>query len=166
MLPLVICFLLVLADQVSKHLVVQNLRGGPVTLVPGLLEFRYIENTGAAWGVFQGASGPLVIFSALMLGILLIFRQSLLEDTLLHRVILGCMLGGIVGNMIDRIRLAYVVDFIYFHWKDHYFPAFNVADSAICIGVGLYILTTCLGERRRSVHGSGKAAGGCESGTP
>jgi signal peptidase II len=52
------------------------------------------------------------------------------------------MLGGIAGNLVDRVRLGFVVDFLDFHWNGHHFPAFNVADSAICVGVALYLLTT------------------------
>jgi signal peptidase II len=67
----------------------------------------------------------------------------------------GLMLGGIVGNLVDRLRLGYVVDFLDFYWGRHHFPAFNVADSAICTGVGLYILSQFLFARRRTQEGAG-----------
>jgi signal peptidase II len=57
------------------------------------------------------------------------------------------ILGGAIGNVIDRIRLGHVIDFIYVHWNQHYFPAFNVADSAICVGAGLLVLDTWLSSR-------------------
>ena len=66
------------------------------------------------------------------------------------------MIGGIVGNLLDRLRLGYVVDFLDFHWGVHHFPAFNVADSCICIGVGIYMLTTLLAARPTAAGGAGK----------
>jgi signal peptidase II len=79
-----------------------------------------------------------------MLVVIVCFRRSFLNDVPGHRLALGLMVGGIVGNLIDRLRLQYVVDFLDFHWGVHHFPAFNVADSSICIGVGLYILSMLL----------------------
>jgi signal peptidase II len=68
------------------------------------------------------------------------FRRGFLPPGWLGRMILGLLAGGIVGNLIDRVRLGYVVDYLDFHWHGHHFPAFNVADASICIGVGLYMV--------------------------
>jgi signal peptidase II len=83
-----------------------------------------------------------VAVSAIVLVLLICFRRSFLTDSLIHRLSLALMLGGIAGNLFDRIRLQYVVDFLDFYWENHHFPAFNVADSSICIGVGLYLLSS------------------------
>ncbi len=120
------------------------LPGEGVPVIPGFFNLVYVRNTGAAWGMLGGLTGWLVVFSILMLLVIVIFRRSFLNDTLTHRFAFGFMIGGIVGNLIDRVRLQYVVDFLDFHAGVHHFPAFNVADSAICIGVGLYMITAFL----------------------
>lgn len=147
MLVLSITSLIVLADQITKHLARLHLRGNAITVVSGFMDLRFVQNTGAAWGMFRGLSGWLVALSVAMLAMLVVFRRHLLADTLLHRVTMGLMVGGILGNMIDRVRLSYVVDFLDFYWRGHHFPAFNIADSAICIGVTLYIASNLMGMR-------------------
>jgi len=139
-------FAIAILDQVTKYLVQRHFYVGDfIEVIPRLLDFHYIRNTGAAWGMFSGFSHWLVIVSFVMLVVLVVFRRSIMTDSLVHRCATAFMIGGIVGNLVDRVRLGYVVDFIDFYWLeragDHHFPAFNVADSAICIGVGLYILT-------------------------
>jgi len=138
---LCISFAIAFLDQATKHLVRKQLLGGPVTVFEGFLDLRYVRNTGAAWGMMEGLNDWLVVLSLIMLAALIVFRRSLLLDTMCHRIATGLMTGGIVGNLMDRVRLGYVVDFLDFHWGVHHFPAFNVADSAICTGVGLYLLT-------------------------
>jgi signal peptidase II len=147
-LVLGIATLLVLLDQVSKEAVRLHLRDAIIAVVPGFFNLRSVQNTGAAWGIFSGFTHWLVVLSGAVLTILVCFRRQIIEDTPLRRPILGLMIGGIVGNMIDRVRLGHVVDFLDFHWGPHHFPAFNVADSAICVGVGLYILSGLLIRRR------------------
>lgn len=133
-------------DQAIKFLVQHHFHVGEyVAVIPGLVDLHYIRNTGAAWGLLAGFSHVLVLVSLAMLVILVVFRRSIMTDSLVHRYATGLMIGGIVGNLIDRVRLRYVVDFIDCYWRvrsgPHHFPAFNIADTAICIGVGLYILT-------------------------
>lgn len=146
MLILWLSFLVAFLDQATKYLVQQRFHVGDfVQIIPRLLDFHYIRNTGAAWGMFAGFSHWLVVVSLVMLVVLVVFRRSIMTDSLVHRCATALMIGGIVGNLVDRVRLGYVVDFVDFYWLErasrHHFPAFNVADSAICIGVGLYILT-------------------------
>ncbi len=85
------------------------------------------------------------------------------QHTLVHRIAMGLMVAGIVGNLIDRIRFGYVVDFLDVHWRGHRFPSFNVADAAICVGVGIYILTQFLGEVAAGGGARGRAAGGARA---
>ena len=133
-------------DQATKTLIRSHFYVGDfVPVVPRLFDLHYVQNTGAAWGMFAGFSHWLVVVSIAMLVVLVVFRRSIMTDALIHRYASALMIGGIVGNLIDRVRLGYVVDFLDFYWLErggpHHFPAFNVADSAICVGVGLYILT-------------------------
>ena len=137
-----------LFDQATKH----GIRtvfplGGGVGVIEPFFDLRYVRNTGAAWGILEGCNHWLVLVSILVLILLARHHRSLLGDSRLSRLSLALILGGIAGNLIDRVRLGFVVDFLDFHWNVHHFPAFNVADSAICVGVALYLLTTALGAK-------------------
>jgi signal peptidase II len=108
-----------------------------VVIVPGLLRLYYVENTGAAFGLFQGKN-PLLAFLAFGVVVALVVWFRELVRFWLGALALGLQLGGAVGNLIDRFRHGFVVDFIDFS----FWPTFNVADSAITIGVLmlLYVL--------------------------
>jgi signal peptidase II len=142
MLVLLLSVAIVILDQVTKHLItLKFFLGESIPVIPGFFDLAYVRNTGAAWGMLGGFNGLLVALSLAVLVVLIFFRRSFLTDSLIHRLALGLMLGGIVGNLLDRIRFQYVVDFLDFHWQTHHFPAFNVADSAICVGVALYMIS-------------------------
>jgi signal peptidase II len=145
MLVLVLTFTVAVLDQATKYLVRLNFFPGEVTpIVPGFFNLAFVRNTGAAWGMFGGLNGWLALLSVVMLIAIVVFRRSFLADVLAHKIAMGLMIGGITGNLVDRLRLQYVVDFLDFHWRLHHFPAFNVADASICVGVGLYILSSFL----------------------
>ena len=145
MVPLLVALYVVLLDQASKEWIRSAFSlHESVELVPGFFHLTYIRNTGAAWGMFSGQNLTLSLLAIVMLGALVLFRRKLLPPGLLHRVALGLLCGGIVGNLFDRLRLDYVTDYLDFFWREWHFPAFNIADSAICIGVGIYILGTLL----------------------
>ncbi|MGQ9663119.1 MAG: signal peptidase II [Kiritimatiellia bacterium] len=151
MLVLVLAFGVAFVDQLTKYLIWRNMLVGEArTVIPGLFSLRFVQNTGAAWGMFAGFSSWLVFLSVLMLVLILVFRKAFLADTVIHRIALGLMIAGIVGNLMDRIRFGYVVDFLDFYLGQHHFPAFNVADSAICVGVGLYLYSR---QARNASHG-------------
>lgn len=120
--------------------------GESLPLLP-FLSFTYVRNQGAAWGMFQGAHYVLAAFGIVAALAICLFWRKLFgpHPRLLPAV--GLLLAGIVGNVIDRVRLGYVVDFIHVHWGSWHFPCFNIADSAICIAVGLLILLQW--ERKR-----------------
>ncbi len=131
----VIVVFVVLLDQITKWLVWN--RFGPAgdrfesEYLGGLLHFHFVRNTGSAFGLFQGQSGLLTIATFLAIGLLAaFFVRSAREDPIVA-IALGLLLGGAIGNLIDRIRLGYVIDFI----KLPNWPTFNVADSAITVGV-------------------------------
>jgi len=136
----------VLFDQLTKALVLRFL--GPagsieqVILIPGLLRLFYVENTGAAFGLFQGRN-PVLAILALGLVLVLIVSFRHLAATRWGAVALGLQLGGAVGNLIDRFRHGFVVDFI----DLSFWPTFNIADSAITIGVLLLLLLLVRSER-------------------
>ena len=145
MTPLLVALCVVLLDQASKEWV----RGAfslheSIPVIPGFFHLTYIRNTGAAWGLFSGQNIALSALALVMLAVLVAFRRKILPPGRVHRVALGLLCGGIVGNLFDRLRLDYVVDFLDFFVRSSHFPAFNVADSAICIGVGIYVLGTLL----------------------
>jgi signal peptidase II len=159
MVLLCLSFAVALLDQITKHLIRSNLLlGERVTVIPGLFSLSYVRNTGAAWGMLSGLNNWLIVLSALMLAAIVGFRHKFISpDRLISRIAVGLMIGGIVGNLVDRVRLGYVVDFADFYWRTHHFPAFNVADSAICIGVGLYILTQLLPRERTGDRATAQA---------
>ncbi len=134
---MILCLLL-LFDQYTKQLAVTRLKGqAPYVLIEGVLEFNYLENTGAAFSSFSGKQTFLILLTTLVI-LLLLWKYVTLPVT---RRLLGmrfCMLlilSGAVGNLIDRLINHYVVDFIYFVPID--FPKFNVADIYITVGVAL-----------------------------
>lgn len=134
---------IVALDQLTKWLVVTSLGFEESRVViKGFFNLVNWRNTGAAWGMFQDYNIVLAAVSVLTILVLYLFRHSLQLHRLSARIALGLIAGGIFGNLIDRMRVGYVIDFLHFYVNNFHWPAFNVADSAICIGVGLYIIAT------------------------
>jgi len=135
-----------LLDQGTKALVVRSLGlHDYVPLVDGLLSLSHVRNRGAAFGVLSDWELPhqSLLLSALSLTALAAIGAYFLRlpaAARLPRVALALVLGGALGNLIDRIRLGYVVDFVHLYWREHQWPDFNVADSAITLGVTLLVL--------------------------
>jgi len=139
--------LVIAVDQWTKHLVLQRFRlGESLSLLPPIFSLTYIRNQGAAFGFLQGAPSvfrePFFIITPVVAFFVILIVYFRLKDSQRWTALaLSLILGGAVGNLIDRIRFGYVVDFLDFHWKGvwHY-PAFNVADSCIVVGVGIVLL--------------------------
>jgi signal peptidase II len=129
------------ADQALKALITAWLGDGRVVdLLGGLVRLDYTRNSGAAFGFYQGGGALLVLIAVgVSVGIILSYRR-LARSPWIVRAALGLILGGAIGNLVDRVRLGYVVDFIDLRW----WPVFNLADSAIVVGVGLLILHSVL----------------------
>ena len=150
---------LVVADQVTKLLIRRSLELYDSTVViPNLFSLTRIHNTGAAFGLLDGADLPfqtalLALVSTGALVGLMAFAASLPDMHRLARVGVALVVGGAAGNLIDRLWLGYVVDFVDVYWRGWHFWAFNVADSAISIGMVLIILDQ-LGVGRRRVPGT------------
>lgn len=136
-----IALIILLSDFLSKQWVMTNLVYAAATrFIPGLLQFRYVWNSGAAFSILTGQRWFLVVLASLAAGALLIFRRKITSDRRIMRVIWGLVFGGTVGNLIDRIRFGYVIDFLEFDFIT--FPVFNIADSALVIGMGLFLSLT------------------------
>ena len=144
---------LVLADAVTKELAAGHLKGSAaVSVIPGLFNLAYVENRGCAWGMFQGQVWPLAVFGLVALAFLIWKRKSVFGGhetgdgrqgwASLSRVAEPLLYAGIIGNVVDRLFRGYVVDMFDFHWGVHHFPCFNVADTLICISVGLLLLSS------------------------
>jgi signal peptidase II len=145
--PVFIGCLVIVADQLSKNWVVQNL--GPETMtrfiqvIGDTARVAYSHNTGVAFSLLQGMPQILVFTSlAIMAGAIYFYLTQLPNQRLFVQIILGLILGGALGNVIDRVRQGYVVDFIQVGW----FPIFNLADSAISVGAVLLMLQFLIEE--------------------
>ncbi len=145
-LTITVALAIVALDQLTKLLVLQFLGYAQERIViEGFFKFVHWGNTGAAWSLFRDHNGILALISIVALVVLVATRHHFHAGTTLGRLALGLLFGGIVGNFIDRILRKHVIDFIYFYINQRGggevgFPAFNVADSAICVGVGLLFL--------------------------
>jgi signal peptidase II len=133
-------------DQVAKALVdsMMDLHESH-SIIDGLARLTYVQNRGAAFGILSDADLPYqsILFSAISivaLGAIAVYAWKLPAASRLPQVSLALIMGGAAGNLLDRARLGYVIDFVDVYWGRHHWPAFNVADSAITIGVALLVL--------------------------
>jgi len=138
-------FFVVILDQVTKALVVGSVKfKSSIELLP-ILDIVYLENRGAAFSMLHDAGGWqrwFFIALALIVSVVLMLwlRKIRASEQLILAIGLALVLGGAIGNVIDRVWHSYVIDFIYFHWRSWYFPAFNVADAAISVGAGCLLI--------------------------
>jgi signal peptidase II len=133
----------VIADQVTKHLVASHLQLGEGVHVLGPFTIRHVENSGIAFGLFSNATAVVIVVTAIAIAwMLAYFARSGARHPVLP-VALGLVIGGSVSNLADRVRLGFVTDFLDFR----YWPAFNLADSFIVIGVGILLAALVLTER-------------------
>lgn len=146
-------------DQWSKQWIVDNYRLFEPHPVLSVLDITRLHNTGAAFSFLAGAGGWQRWFFtglALVISIAIVRWLRGIDRARQKLLVIGLslVLGGAVGNVIDRLRYGYVVDFIHAHWGTAYFPAFNVADAAISIGAGLILLDALWDWRRGSQKAS------------
>jgi signal peptidase II len=164
-------------DQVTKLAVLQWLGFQQERIIlEGFFKFVHWGNTGAAWSMFRGQNNLLAGVSAIAMFALWRYRHHFEADHLVGQISLGLLFGGILGNLLDRLLPSrrHVIDFIYFHLQPRDgpeigFPAFNVADSAICIGVGLMMMLSWMRHPRTPAHSalpSGVVPGPAESPKP
>ncbi|MBF0142764.1 MAG: signal peptidase II [Magnetococcales bacterium] len=129
-------------DQVSKHLATLHLSREGVAIIPGFFDLTLVHNPGAAFGLFNALPGLyrqllLVGVALLASGVILYLLSRTTRP--LSALALGWILGGALGNLVDRLRFGWVVDFIHVHWHDLSWPVFNIADSAITLGIGVMV---------------------------
>jgi len=143
----------VVVDQLTKLAVVMHMvPGDRHVVIDGWFQIRFITNTGGLFGAFRNLPDGwrTLLFSIVPLlasvGLLVFLLRTSGKQRGL-RIALAFILGGAVGNLVDRLRLGYVIDFLDVHWREHHWPAFNVADASICIGVGLILLDAFLAPR-------------------
>jgi signal peptidase II len=134
-----------LLDQLSKAWIVSHLPfntygEGSIPVMPGLLYIVHLGNTGAAWSLLSGFSVGLALLAVATLGAIFHWREALGLRDVPTQIAFGLLCGGIVGNLADRLTRHHVVDFLDFHFGTYVFPSFNVADSGITVGVGIYLL--------------------------
>lgn len=131
-----------LLDYVTKIWAIGTLKGQPdITVIEGFFDFSYLENRGAAFGIFQGRVYLLAFVTIIIMAVLFVMFQKTKKKTKLLTISTALIMTGAIGNLIDRLRYGFVVDFISWHWKNtYYFPTFNVADICITVGTGLLIL--------------------------
>jgi len=150
---LLIMLLIVISDQLTKLWIVENFAlHDSLPVIPGFFNLVLVHNTGAAFGMLSNLP-PLwrqVFFvgvAAVAVSVLVIMQRRLGGQHPLYAVSFGLISGGAAGNLIDRLKQGSVIDFLDFHVKEHHWPAFNVADSGITVGVGIFLILQFLEER-------------------
>ena len=150
LVPIGLAVVVVIIDQLTKLWIISNFAlHEQQNVIPGLFDLVYVTNTGAAFGVLAGSKSWLrqVFFVGVVTVALVVIVCAygyLKKQGRIFTYALGLIGGGAIGNLIDRLRFGSVVDFLDFYLGSHHWPAFNVADSAISVGVGLFMLGTLL----------------------
>ena len=141
-------------DRLSKVVIDQRFRVGESrTVIDGFFELTFIRNTGIAFGMFSSADSPaktILLSSFAVVAAVIVVLYSVRSPVRQHLLQLGLalILGGAIGNLVDRLFYGYVVDFLYFHVGSYYWPAFNAADTAISVGVAFIVVEVIRDEIR------------------
>jgi len=144
-LLLIIAPVVIVSDQWSKLIVDRNMMlYQSIEVLENFFHITYIRNKGAAFGILSGADASLRIpfflaVSLVAIAIIFYVLKNHKGQSSIFPVALSLILGGAIGNMIDRVRMGEVIDFLDAHWYQHHWPAFNIADSAITVGMGFLI---------------------------
>ena len=148
--------LVIVLDQLSKAWITSHFAYGESLTILGVFDLVLAHNTGAAFSFLSDAGGMQRWLFSIIAVVASVWIVSLLRKhatQLLFSLALSLILGGALGNLIDRIAYGYVVDFLHFHWGEHYFPAFNLADSAITCGAFLMIWDSFTEKKRGPAAG-------------
>jgi signal peptidase II len=157
---IVVCLLVLFLDQWTKLIVQRSLSlYQRIEVIHGFFNLVYVRNTGGAFGIFGGEGGGVgslffVVVSVVAIGSILILLTRLKEDEVIISLSLSFILSGAVGNLIDRLWHGEVVDFLDFYVSSYHWPAFNIADSAICVGIGLMILVLFVKDHKKKIADS------------
>lgn len=151
--------LILIADQLTKLYIDRTMKlYHSIPVIDGLFSITYLRNKGAAFSFLSDASWRLPFFIlATVIAVIAIITAffKLKDEQRFAALSLSLILSGAIGNLIDRVRMGEVIDFLDVYWRTHHWPAFNVADSAICVGVAMLALDLFLEERRIKKTGSG-----------
>ena len=129
--------IIIIMDQVTKYIVSTKIPlNSSIEVIPGIIFISHVKNSGAAFGIFQNRTNVFIVISIIAIILIIILKIKLNLDSIFYNISLGFILGGAIGNLIDRIVFREVIDFIHLR----YFAVFNVADSFICIGFGIVII--------------------------
>lgn len=132
---------ILIADQLTKGLVVANLAiGERARLLGDVVQVWHAQNRGAAFSLFQGGMVVFLVVSVLSIGMVAYFHRSLRDRTPWLHIVLGIILGGTLGNFIDRLRQGYVTDWLSVGIGDTRWPTFNVADASVVVGIGILVV--------------------------
>ena len=149
-IPIILAVLVIVADQLTKQWILNSFKlHEQKAVIPGLFNLVHVTNTGAAFGFLAGDKNTLrlVFFVGIAitaLAVMAVAYRHLKKQGSIFVYAIGLIAGGAIGNLIDRLRFGAVIDFLDFYVGTHHWPAFNVADSAISTGVGLFLLGTIL----------------------
>ncbi|MBR2357447.1 MAG: signal peptidase II [Lentisphaeria bacterium] len=140
-----IAFFLLIVDQITKLMVEQRMRlGESIEIVKGFFSLTFVTNKGAAWGMFHGYGIILFVIGVAVMLSAIFFLRKLCDGYRERYIAILTVLSGVAGNSIDRIWRGEVVDFLDCYIKNHHWPAFNIADCAICVGIFIYMLSVLL----------------------
>ena len=154
---LIVCFWILFVDQWTKYAVQQRLAlYQKIEVIHGFFNLIHVRNTGGAFGIFGGEKGGLgswlfVVVTLVAIGSIVFLFIRLREHETTLSLSFSLVLSGAIGNLIDRLRYGGVVDFLDFYLFSYHWPAFNVADSAICLGIGLMALELLILDHKRKI---------------
>lgn len=136
---------MIVIDQVSKWIIVKEMElGESIPIIDNVLYITSHRNRGAAWGILENKMWFFYVITVIFVIFILFYMKKYAKTDKLLGISLGLILGGAIGNFIDRVVRKEVVDFIHTYIFSYNFPVFNVADSALCVGVALIIIQTLL----------------------
>ncbi|EEL86502.1 Lipoprotein signal peptidase [Bacillus cereus AH1272] len=145
MIYYVIALFVIAIDQISKWLIVKNMElGTSIPIIDNVLYITSHRNRGAAWGILENKMWFFYIITVVFVAFIVFYMKKYAKTDKLLGISLGLILGGAIGNFIDRVFRQEVVDFIHVYIFSYNYPVFNIADSALCIGVVLIIIQTVL----------------------
>jgi len=133
----------VFLDQVTKEIIRRTVAvNGRIEVIKNFFEISYTENTGAAFGTFRGQNNIFIVISIAAIGFIILYYRQFKEDIWM-KISLGLLMGGALGNLIDRVIFHYVTDFIRVRWwlmHLRWWPVFNIADASVCVGAAMLIV--------------------------
>lgn len=135
--------IVIFLDQVTKEIVRRTVAiSGKIEVIKGYFEIGYAGNTGAVFGTFRGQNRIFIVVSIVAIGFIMLYYRQF-KDSIWMKISLGLLMGGALGNLIDRVVFHYVTDFIRVRWwlmHLRWWPAFNIADASVCVGAAMLIV--------------------------